>query len=37
MNYGSAYDRIENCVIMANGISTAAFLTGFHSSKEFKN
>ncbi len=37
MNYGNANDRIGNCVIVANGISTAAFLTGFYSSKEFKN
>ena len=29
MNYGSAYDRIENCVIVANGISTATFLMIF--------
>ena len=37
MNYGSANDRIGNYVIMANGISTAAFLTGFYRSKKVKN
>jgi hypothetical protein len=37
MNYGSANDRIGNYVIVANGISTAAFLKDFYRSKEFKN
>ena len=36
-NCGSGNDKSANCVIVANGISTAEFLTGFYRSLRFKN
>jgi len=35
-NCGSGNDKSANCVIVANGISTAEFLTGSYSSLRFK-
>lgn len=35
-NCGSGNDKSANCVIVANGISTAEFLTGFYRSLRFK-